>query len=55
MGATHEFRSNERDGKSAAFRHSLTKNVQATDFEHERFLRVRVQLVAHFFQTPDSF
>src|SRR5882762_4507264 len=33
----------------------LTKNVQATDFEHERFLRVRVQLVAHFFQTPDSF
>ena len=32
----------------------LTKNVQATDFENERFLRVRVQLVAHFFQTPDS-
>src|SRR6266513_6155312 len=33
----------------------LTKNVEATEFEHKRFLRGCVQLVAHFFQTPDSF
>ena len=32
----------------------LTKNMQTTDLEHERFLRGRVQVVAHFFEVPDS-
>jgi hypothetical protein len=28
--------------------------MQTTDLEHERFLRGRVQVVAHFFEAPDS-
>jgi len=36
------------------FYSTLTKNMQATDLKHERFLCSRVEVVAHFFEAADS-
>jgi hypothetical protein len=34
---------------------SLAEYAQARDFKHERFLRRRIELIAHFFQPPNAF
>src|SRR5689334_6446297 len=32
----------------------LTKNMQTADLKHERFLRGRIQMIAHFFEAANS-